>query len=123
MADETDTDAVDDMMADRTYTYSGFAAFLESDVDYAERYDALAAYTLRADTEGFPRKTRELVTIALTAAGGYAEPCRNHIEDARRHGATEEEIRGTIQLTGLLAGATSIITAGEALDMAEFPED
>lgn len=122
MADDPNTD-VAEMMADRTYSYPGFAEFLGSDEEWAGKYDALAAHTLRDDTDAFPRKTRELVTVALTAAGGHVEPCINHIEDARRHGATEDEIRGTIQLTGFLTGATSIITGGEAYERAERPGD
>ena len=114
--------SVEAMMEERTYTYPGFAEFLSADAAYADRYDSLVEYVLRNDTEAFPRKTRELVAIAVTAVGGHVDPCSNHIEDARRHGATEEEIRGAIHVAGIFEGATTIVTGGAALDLAEDPD-
>lgn len=120
MDDATDSDDVRRMLDERTYSYAGFDELLTSDPEWAGRYDALAEFTLRTDTEALPRKTRELITVALTAANGMPEPCANHIRDARRHGAGDDEVRAAIQLTGFLAGATSIITASKALDRADF---
>lgn len=123
MADDPTKKSVEEMMDERTYTYPGFAEFLGADPEYADRYDSIVEYVLRNDTEAFPRKTRELVAIAVTAVGGHVGPCSNHIEDARRYGATEEEIRGAIHVAGVFEGATTIVTGGAALDRAEHPEE
>ncbi len=123
MAEDIEPDTVEEMMDERTYTYPGFAEFLATDPEYADRYDSVVEYVLRNDTEAFPRKTRELVAIAVTAVGGHVDPCSNHIEDARRHGATEEEIRGAIHVAGVFEGATTIVTGGAAIDRAEHPEE
>lgn len=123
MTDDSTPENVEEMMEERSYSYPGFAEFLGADAEYADRYDSLVEYVLRNDTEGFPRKTRELVAIAVTAVGGHVDPCSNHIEDARRHGATEEEIRGAIHVAGIFEGATTVVTGGAALDQAEHPEE
>lgn len=122
MVEDPTPEYVEEMLNERTYTYPGFAEFLGADEEYADRYDSLVEYALRNDTEDFPRKTRELIAIAVTAVGGYVDPCSNHIEDARRHGATEEEIRGAIHVAGIFEGATTIVTGGAALEKAEHPE-
>jgi alkylhydroperoxidase/carboxymuconolactone decarboxylase family protein YurZ len=121
MGDDTSR-SVDEMMAERTYTYPGFAEFLGTDTDFAERYDEFVKYSLQRDTEGMSRATRELVATALLAAGGHPDPCRNHIEDARRHGATEEEILGAIHVAAVFEGATSVVVGAQAYEEAEHPE-
>ena len=122
MGDDT-SKSVDEMMAERTYSYPGFADFLDADHDFAEAYDAFVKYSLQRDTEGMSRATRELVATALLAAGGHPGPCRNHIEDARRHGATEEEILGAIHVAGVFEGATSVVVGAQAYEEADYPDE
>jgi alkylhydroperoxidase/carboxymuconolactone decarboxylase family protein YurZ len=122
MSDDTDK-SVDGMMAERTYSYPGFADFLDMDHDLAEAYDAFVKCSLQRDTEGMSRATWELVATALLAAGGHPGPYRNHIEDACRHGATEEEILGAIHVAAVVEGATSVVVGAQAYEEAGHPEE
>jgi alkylhydroperoxidase/carboxymuconolactone decarboxylase family protein YurZ len=72
------------------------------DPDFMEAYLQLRNVPFRQGP--LPRKTKELILIAINAATThlYAPGVRRHIRNALQHGATRAEILETIQLTTVL---------------------
>jgi len=75
------------------------------DGEVHERYTALRELFYRDREDGLSRATKELLFIALSAAIGNPHGARNHLEPARRAGATTEQIKEVLILVLMVTGA------------------
>jgi len=62
-----------------------------------------------------PRKIKFLIAIALDASHGAVEGVKALAEQARKAGATKEEIAETLRVTHFISGVGSVYTAARAL--------
>ncbi|OGP72100.1 MAG: 4-carboxymuconolactone decarboxylase [Deltaproteobacteria bacterium RBG_16_50_11] len=62
-----------------------------------------------------PRKIKFLIAIALDASHGAVEGVKALAEQARKAGATKEEIAETLRVTQFISGVGSVYTAARAL--------
>jgi 4-carboxymuconolactone decarboxylase len=60
---------------------------------------------------GLDRKTRSMLTIAITAALGRWEELRLHVRGSRNTGATREEVREVLMQLAIYAGVPAANTA------------
>jgi 4-carboxymuconolactone decarboxylase len=60
---------------------------------------------------GLDRKTRSMLTIAITAALGRWEELRIHVRGARNTGVTREEVREVLMHLAIYAGVPAANTA------------
>ena len=79
-----------------------WSTFAEWDADFLEAY--LRLRSVPFEKGPLPRKTKELILIAINAATThlYGPGVRRHIQNALQHGATREEILEAIELTTVL---------------------
>jgi len=78
------------------------------------RVSSLAEYVLSTESE-IPRKYKELILMACSAAIRYGSSTRTHGCEAMHHGATDKEIVGALALASLTSGFTAFIDGIEAL--------
>lgn len=71
-------------------------------------------YIYKRDSK-IPRKYKELILMACSAALRYGSSIRNHGKEAMNYGATEEEVVEALCLASLSSGFTAIIEGIEAL--------
>lgn len=62
-----------------------------------------------------PRKYKELILMACSAAIRYGSSTRTHGSEAMYYGATDEEVIEALSLASLTAGFTAFIDGMEAL--------
>jgi len=79
-----------------------------------EKIGAYAAHTLARDSR-IPRKYKELILMACSAAIRYGSSTRTHGCEAMYYGATDEDIIEVLSLVSLSAGFTAFIDGIEAL--------
>jgi alkylhydroperoxidase/carboxymuconolactone decarboxylase family protein YurZ len=72
------------------------------------------SHTLLRDSE-IPRKYKELILMACSAAVRYGSSTRTHGSEAMYHGATDKEVIEALSLASLTAGFTAFIDGIEAL--------
>jgi alkylhydroperoxidase/carboxymuconolactone decarboxylase family protein YurZ len=75
---------------------------------------SLAGYALATESE-IPRKYKELILMACSAAIRYGSSTRTHGCEAMHHGATDKEVIEALALVSLTSGFTAFIDGIEAL--------
>ena len=79
-----------------------------------EKIGAFAAHTLARESR-IPRKYKELILMACSAAIRYGSSTRTHGCEAMYYGATDEDIIESLSLASMSAGFTAFIDGIEAL--------
>lgn len=79
-----------------------------------EKIGAYAAHTIARDSK-IPRKYKELILMACSAAIRYGSSTRTHGMEAMYYGATDEEIIEVLSLVSMSSGFTAFIDGIEAL--------
>src|SRR5690606_7773151 len=86
----------------------------KSDHEREARLAAYVGHVVAAESE-IPRKYKELILMACSAAVRYGSSIRTHGGEAMYYGATDKEIIEALSLVSLTAGFTSYIDGIEAL--------
>ncbi|HTV71232.1 MAG TPA: carboxymuconolactone decarboxylase family protein [Rhizobiaceae bacterium] len=86
----------------------------EVDPDLESKIGALTGHILVRDSE-IPRKYKELILMACSAAVRYGSSTRTHGTEAMYYGATDKEVIEALSLASLTAGFTAFIDGIEAL--------
>jgi alkylhydroperoxidase/carboxymuconolactone decarboxylase family protein YurZ len=99
------------LTAQQGYWDPSWAALLELDADLFEAYTNFAAIPLRSQV--LDAKTKELVLLALDAAAThlYLPGIRTHMRNARRVGATAQEIMEVIEIVSVIGIHGALIGA------------
>lgn len=84
------------------------------DPEAEARIGAYASHVVARDSE-IPRKYKELILMACSAAVRYGSSIRTHGSEAMYHGATDKEVIEALSLASLTAGFTAFIDGIEAL--------
>lgn len=79
-----------------------------------EKIGSYAAHNLVRDSQ-VPRKYKELILMASSAAIRYGSSTRTHGIEAMHYGATDAEIIEVLALVSMTAGLTAFIDGIEAL--------
>lgn len=79
-------------------------------------------HVLARDSE-IPRKYKELILMACSAAVRYGSSTRTHGAEAMYQGASEQEVIEALALASLTAGFTAFIDGVEALGDKLTPAD
>jgi alkylhydroperoxidase/carboxymuconolactone decarboxylase family protein YurZ len=85
----------------------------ERDPDLAAAVDKLWATTLEGPLDD---KTRILIMLAMDTASGASRGVASLSEQARKLGATEEEIAQTVRIAYVIAGMEALLTGDAAFD-------
>ncbi len=84
------------------------------DPELETRIGGYTGYALGTESE-IPRKYKELILMACSAAIRYGSSIRTHGSEAMYHGATDKEVVEALALASLTAGFTAFIDGIEAL--------
>lgn len=84
------------------------------DPELEQRISGYTGYALGTESE-IPRKYKELILMACSAAVRYGSSTRTHGSEAMYHGATDKEVVEALALASLTAGFTAFIDGIEAL--------
>lgn len=84
------------------------------DPELEKRISGYTGYALGEESE-IPRKYKELILMACSAAVRYGSSTRTHGGEAMYHGATDKEVVEALALASLTAGFTAFIDGIEAL--------
>ena len=84
------------------------------DPELEKRISAYTGYALGTESE-IPRKYKELILMACSAAIRYGSSVRTHGKEAMYYGATDKEVVEALALASLTAGFTAFIDGIEAL--------
>ncbi len=94
------------------------ARLIAADDDFGSRYAELVDDSL--DDGELPTKTKLLMLLALDAAGGFPEAVNVLADEAREQGATEEEIRETVEVVAMARGTQGLATVTNAFEDFRF---
>jgi 4-carboxymuconolactone decarboxylase len=103
-----------EMAQARGYVLDYHKVLVAEDLPFLRSLNGLlaASYT---DQRRLDRKTKELIFVAvLTALGGSKDHIKSHIEVAKRHGATKEEVLELLELLVLPCGVPKFMLGYEA---------
>ncbi len=103
-----------EMARTRGYVLDYHKVLVAEDLPFIRSLNELlaVAYT---DQRRLDRKTKELIFIAaLTALGAAKDHIKAHIEVAKRHGATKEEILELLEMLALPCGVPKFMLGYEA---------
>ncbi len=103
-----------EMARTRGYVLDYHKVLVAEDLPFIRSLNELlaVAYT---DQRRLDRKTKELIFIAaLTALGAGKDHIKAHIEVAKRHGATKEEILELLEMLALPCGVPKFMLGYEA---------
>jgi alkylhydroperoxidase/carboxymuconolactone decarboxylase family protein YurZ len=84
------------------------------DPELEARITGYTGYALGTESE-IPRKYKELILMACSAAVRYGSSIRTHGSEAMYYGATDKEVIEALSLASLTAGFTAFIDGIEAL--------
>jgi alkylhydroperoxidase/carboxymuconolactone decarboxylase family protein YurZ len=84
------------------------------DPETEARITAYVGHVVAKDSE-IPRKYKELILMACSAAVRYGSSTRTHGSEAMYYGATDKEVIEALSLASLTAGFTAFIDGIEAL--------
>jgi AhpD family alkylhydroperoxidase len=84
------------------------------DPELEKRISAYTGHALATESE-IPRKYKELILMACSAAVRYGSSIRTHGSEAMYHGATDKQVIEALSLASLTAGLTALIDGIEAL--------
>lgn len=84
------------------------------DPELEKRITSYTGYALATESE-IPRKYKELILMACSAALRYGSSVRTHGTEAMYYGATDKEIIEALSLASLSSGFTAFIEGVEAL--------
>ncbi len=84
------------------------------DPELEARITAYTSYVLARESK-IPRKYKELILMACSAAIRYGSSTRTHGSEAMYYGATDEEVIEALSLASLSGGFTALIDGIEAL--------
>jgi len=84
------------------------------DPELEKRISGYTGYALATESE-IPRKYKELILMACSAAVRYGSSTRTHGSEAMYYGATDKEVIEALSLASLTAGFTAFIDGIEAL--------
>ncbi|MEX0954984.1 MAG: carboxymuconolactone decarboxylase family protein [Rhizobiaceae bacterium] len=84
------------------------------DPDLEEKIAALTGHILPRESE-IPRKYKELILMACSAAVRYGSSTRTHGIEAMYQGATDREVIEALSLASLTSGFTAFIDGIEAI--------
>jgi len=84
------------------------------DPELETRISGYTGYALGTESE-IPRKYKELILMACSAALRYGSSIRTHGSEAMYYGATDKEVIEALSLASLSAGFTAFIDGIEAL--------
>lgn len=99
-------------MYERSYDWRGVIG--QIDAKAAECITDYVVHTVAREGE-IPRKYKELILMACSAAIRYGSSVRTHGSEAMYHGATDREVIEALSLASLTAGFTAFIEGIEAL--------
>jgi 4-carboxymuconolactone decarboxylase len=105
---------LEEMMKSRGYVLDYHKVLVAEDLPFLRSLNGLLA-TAYTDQRRLDRKTKELVFIGvLTAMGAAREHIKAHIEVAKRHGATKEEVLELLEMLVLPCGVPKFMLGYEA---------
>ena len=111
---DTQKEYLRDMVKKRGYVLDYHKVLVAEDFPFVQSLNGLLS-TAYTDQRLLDRKTKELVfTAVLTALGAGKEHIKAHIEVAKRHGATKEEILELLELLVLPCGVPKFMLGYEA---------
>lgn len=84
------------------------------DPELEKRITDLSGYAVATESE-IPRKYKELILMACSAAIRYGSSIRTHGSEAMYHGASDKEVVEALALASLTSGFTAFIDGIEAL--------
>jgi alkylhydroperoxidase/carboxymuconolactone decarboxylase family protein YurZ len=90
------------------------ARIKQIDPEMERRIGDYVAHALVRESE-IPRKYKELILMACSAAVRYGSSTRTHGTEAMYHGASDKEVIEALSLASLTAGFTAFIDGIEAL--------
>lgn len=90
------------------------AVIKQIDPEAEQRIGDYVSHTLARDSE-IPRKYKELILMACSAAVRYGSSTRTHGSEAMYYGATDKEVIEALSLASLTSGFTAFIDGIEAL--------
>ena len=90
------------------------AVVRQIDPEAERRIGEVVSHTLLRDSE-IPRKYKELILMACSAAVRYGSSTRTHGSEAMYYGATDKEVIEALSLASLTSGFTAFIDGIEAL--------
>lgn len=105
---------LEEMKRTRGYVLNYHKVLVAEDLEFLRALNSFLA-TSYTGQRRLDRKTKELISIAVhTALGSGKDHIRAHIEVARRHGATKEEILELLELLALPCGLPKFMHGFEA---------
>jgi 4-carboxymuconolactone decarboxylase len=103
-----------EMAKTRGYVLDYHKVLVAEDLPFLRSLNSFLA-TSYTDQRRLDRKTKELVFIAaLTALGASKGHIKSHIEVAKQHGATKEEVLELLELLALPCGVPKFMLGYEA---------
>jgi len=84
------------------------------DPELEKRITGYTGYALATESE-IPRKYKELILMACSAAVRYGSSTRTHGTEAMYYGATDKEVIEALSLASLTSGFTAFIDGIEAM--------
>lgn len=99
-------------MYERKHNWREVIAAIDPELE--KRISGYTGYALGTESE-IPRKYKELILMACSAAVRYGSSIRTHGSEAMYHGASDKEVIEALALASLTAGFTSFIDGIEAL--------
>jgi alkylhydroperoxidase/carboxymuconolactone decarboxylase family protein YurZ len=99
-------------MYERTHNWREVIKGIDPELE--KRITGYTGYALATDSE-IPRKYKELILTAVSAALRYGSSIRTHGSEAMYYGATDKEVIEALSLASLSAGFTAFIEGIEAL--------
>ncbi|MEM0118046.1 MAG: carboxymuconolactone decarboxylase family protein [Conexivisphaerales archaeon] len=106
---------VKQMEKKRGYILRGHRVLAEYDSNKLESYDNFFS-SVMVRKSALNRKTKELIALSVLASRGLFDPFLLHAERAFKEGASINEIIDAVCISGLYAGAPSMLYALQYLD-------
>ncbi len=100
------------MSYERKHDWRGVIRTIDPEAEH--RLGDYVSHVLLRDSE-IPRKYKELILMACSAAIRYGSSVRSHGMEAIKRGATDKEIIEVLSLASMPAGFTAFIEGIEAL--------
>ena len=84
--------------------------------DTMKAFSAMAMAMAATQTKALDTKTKELIALGISVAG-RCDPCiAFHVESARKHGATRDEVMETVGMAIYMGAGPSVMYAAQAVE-------